>query len=245
VTVGFDNAGHHTGDVTGLGAIERGFGDGSGDVGDRIFGIIIDNSLLHGLAVSRSVLGRNSAWAGLSRSFGLVSAGGYWGGGRRTSIAVSVVVGVIARGVIFVGIIVIGDSHQGFGSGSLTGKLGNSRARELVGSVREGVDANTSVVILVGTREFDEFVGAGGSGLVTANIDLDARGVELSTSGLISQVKGDDLVTKEVPAASEVGRKVERMSLSVELVLLNPSTIALADFVDLEPLSLGSVELVT
>jgi len=76
VTVGFDDARHHTGDVTGLIVIERGFGDGSRDRGDVIVGIIIDNSLLHGIVVSRSVLGRNNTWAGLSGSLGLAGTGG-------------------------------------------------------------------------------------------------------------------------------------------------------------------------
>jgi hypothetical protein len=74
--------------------------------------------------------------------------------------------------------------------------------------------------------------------LVTTDVDLDTTGVELSASGLVSQVKGNDLVTNEVSTASEVRRKLERMGLSFELILLDPSTVALAGFGNLEPLSI-------
>ena len=65
VTVGFDQAGHHTGDVTGLEVI----GGGGRDRGDRIIGIIINSSLLR-VAASR-LLRRSNAWAGLSRNLGV------------------------------------------------------------------------------------------------------------------------------------------------------------------------------
>ena len=55
-------------------------------------------------------------------------------------------------------------------------ELRNSGTRELVGSVTENVDEDTGVVVR----------------------DRDTGEVELGTSGLISQVKGDDLVTKEL-----------------------------------------------
>jgi len=221
VTVGFDHASHHTGDVTGLGVIGRNFGGGSRDRGDRIIGIIINSSLLLGLAVSRPVLGGNGAWARLSGSLNLSSAGGDSRGGRRTSFVVGTLV-----------------------TGSLGSELRDSRTRELVGAIVEDVDEDTGVVILVGTRESDEFIGAGGSGLVTANVDLDAAGVELGTSGSVSQMKGDDLVTEEISTTSEIGRKTERMGLSIELIFLDPSTVALSGFSDLEPPSVRGVELV-
>ena len=62
----------------------------------------------------------------------------------------------------------------------------------------------------------DEFIGAGGAGLTTTDVDLDAGGVELGTSGLISQMKGDDFMTEEISTASKGGRKLERMGLSVD-----------------------------
>lgn len=234
MTVGFDNASHHTGEVTGLGVIERGFGNGSRDRGDNIVGIIIDSSLLGGVAVPRILLGRGGARAGL-RGLGLASIGGDWGGGRSIAIGIILVCRVIV-GLIDGGIVVVG-ARRG-------SELGNSGTGELVGGVGEGVDADAGVVVLVGTRESDEFVGTGGSGFVTADVDLDAAGVELGTSGLVTQMKSDNLVTEEIATTSEVGRKLEGVSLSVELILLNPSTVALADFVNLEPLSVRGIELV-
>ena len=197
MSVGFDNASHHTGDVTGFKVNERGGG------GDRIIGIIIDSSLLLGLAVSRSILGRDSAWAGLGGSLGLASARGDWRGGRRTSIVVG---SPIVGSPIVCNLVV----------GSIGSELRNSRTREVVGGAVKGIDEDTGIIVLVGARESDEFIGAGGSGLVTANVDLDTGGVELGTSGLISQMKGDDLVTEEISTAGEVGRKLERMGLSVD-----------------------------
>jgi len=226
VTVGFDHASHHTGDVTGLGVIESSFGDGMRDGGDRIIGVIVDISLLRGIAVPRPVLG---SWAGLSRSLSLAgTVGGDWRGGRGTSIVVGAIVSAASRHVV----------------GSLGSELRNSRTRELVGSVAEGVDKNTGVAVLVSTGESDELIWAGGSGLIAANVDLDAAGVELGASELRSQMKADNLVTEEISTAREVGRKLERMGLSVELILLDPSTVALTDFINLEPLSFRGVELV-
>ena len=190
----FDYAAHHTGDATGLRVIKRSFGDG----GDRIIGIIMGSSLLRGVAVSRRVLWRGSARAGLSRglSLGLAgTTGGDWRRGRRTSVVAGA-----GRHV----------------AGSLGCKLRNRGTRELVGSVAESVNEDTRVVVLVGTRESDKLIGAGGSGLTTTNVDLDTGRVELGASGLISQMKGDNLVTEEISTMSEVGRELEGMGLSVD-----------------------------
>ena len=182
----------------GLVVIERG---GNRVGGDRIVGVIV-NSSLRGIAVPRPVIGGNDAWAGLSMSLSLAGdagGGGGWRGGRRTSIVV---------GAIFSGVSCI--ARRG---GS---ELGNSRARELISSIVEGVDEDAGVGILVGTRELDEFAWAGSSRLITANVDLDTTGVELGTSGLISQMKSNDLMTEEISTVSEGGRKLERMGLSVD-----------------------------
>jgi len=200
VTVRFvsDQTTHHTGKVTGrLEVIQRRFGGGGGDRGrgDRIFGIIIDSSLLLGLAAARSaILGRGNAWTGL-RSLSLRT----FGGGGRRGRGIRVVVAIPTVGA------------RGLGS-----ELGNNGTRELVGSVGEGVDEDTGVIVLVGTRETNEFIGAGSSGLIAADVDLNAAGVELGTSGLVGQVKGDDLVTDQVSTAGESRRKSERMGLSVD-----------------------------
>lgn len=197
--VEFDYATHHTGDATGLRVIERSFGDG----GDRIIGIIMGSSLLRGVAVSRLALWRGWARAGLSRGLGLGLAsttGGDWGRGRRTSV----VAGTVVAG---------GGRHI---AGSLGCELRNRGTRELVGSGGESIDEDTRVVVLVSTRESDKLIGAGGSSLTTTNIDLDAGRVELGTSGLSSQMKGDNLVTEEISTMSEVGRELERMGLSVD-----------------------------
>jgi len=200
VIVGFvsDQATHHTGKVTGgLEVIQRCFGGGGGDRGrgDRIIGIIIDSSLLLGLAAARSaVLGRGNAWTGL-RSLSLRTLGG--GGGRGRGIRAVVAIPTVGA--------------RGLGS-----ELGNNGTRELVGSVGEGVDEDTGVSVLVGTRESNEFIGAGSSGLIAADVDLNAAGVELGTSGLVGQMKGNDLVTDQVSTASESRRKSERMGLSVD-----------------------------
>lgn len=195
MTVGFDDATHHAGDAMGLKVIKRGFGDGGRD---GVIGVIVDSSLLRGVAVSRLVLGRSDTWARFRRLSGLASTGGDWRGRRRASI-----VGTVRA------------RHIG-AVGSLGSELRNSRTGELVGSVGEGVDKDTGVSILVGTRESNELVGAGSSGLVTANVDLDAGGVKLGTSRLISQVKGDDLVTEKISTASEGRREREGMGLSVD-----------------------------
>ena len=199
MTVEFDQASHHTRDVTGLEVILRGFGGGNIGRGDKIVGIIIEISLLRGSAVFRIVLRRNGGWAGLSRSLSgtLVTfgRGGGRGRGRRTVPIVCIHV-VRARG--------------------LGSELGNSGTRELVGSIAESIDEDTRVVVRVGTRELDEFTGAGGAGLTTTDVDLDAGGVELSASGLISQMKGDNLMTEEISTASKGRRKLERMGLSVD-----------------------------
>jgi hypothetical protein len=252
VTVGFDHTSHNTGDVTGLRVVDGGFGDG----GNRIIGVIIDSSLLRRLAISR--LWRSNAWAGLSRGLGLglASTAGRdrdRRGGRRTSVLVGAVIasGIVAGAFIAGGIVastfiastvVAGAGHPS--SGTLGSELRNGGTGELVGSVAESVDEDTGVVVLVGTRESDEFIGAGGSGLTTANVELDAGGVELGASGLIRQMKTNDLMTKEVSTASEIGRELESMGLPVELILLDPTTVALAGFINLEPLSFGGVELV-
>ena len=197
MTVGFvsDQATHHPGEVTGLVVILRRFGGGNRGRGDRIIGIIIDSSLLLGLAASRfAILRRGNAWTGLG-SLGLRTLGG---GGRR------------GRGIGVVVAIPTSGATRGLGS-----ELGNNGSGEFVSSVAEGVDEDTGVIVLVGTREFDEFIGTGSSGLIAADVDLDAAGVELGTSGLVAQMKSNDLVTKEVSTASESRRKGERMSLSV------------------------------
>jgi len=226
VTVGFvsDQATHHPGEVTGLELVLRRFADGNRGRGDGIIGIIIDSSLLLGFAATGpAVFRRGGARAGL-RSLSL----GTLGGGRRRG-----------RGTIVVVAIPTGGATRGLGS-----ELRHGGTGEFVGSVGEGVDEDTGVIVLVGTGESDEFIGAGGTGLIAADVDLNAAGVELGTSRLVGQMKGNDLVTKEVSTASEGRRKRERMGLSVELVLLDPATIAFTDFVDLEPLSVGGVELI-
>ena len=197
MTVEFDQASHHTRDVTGLEVILRGFGDGNIGRGNKIVGIIIEISLLRGPAVFRIVLRGNGGWAGLSRSLSgtLVTFGRRGGRGRRTVPIVCIHV-VRARG--------------------LGSELGNSGTRELVGSIAESIDEDTRVVVRVCTRELDEFTGAGDAGLTTTDVDLDAGGVELCASGLISQMKGDDFMTEEISTASKGGRKLERMGLSVD-----------------------------
>jgi hypothetical protein len=226
VTVGFvsDQATHHTGKVTGLEVILRRFGGGNRGRGDRIIGVIIDGSLLLGLAATGPVISRRgNAWTG----FGSLSLRALGGGGRRRR-GIGVVVAIPTVG-----------ATRGLGS-----ELRNSGTGEFVGSVGEGVDEDTGVIVLVGTGEFDEFFGAGGAGLIATDVDLNTASVELGTSRLVGQMKGDDLVTKEVSTASEGRRKRERMGLSVELILLDPATIAFTGFIDLEPLSVGGVELV-
>jgi len=197
----FDQATHDTGEVTGLVVFLRGFGGRSGGRGDRIqqgkIGIIIGSSLLLGLAASRTaVLRRGNARTGL----GSLSLGALRGGGRRGRGIVVVVVTIPTVGA----------------TGGLGSELGNSGTWEFVGSFGEGVDEDTGVIVTVGTGESDELIGAGSSGLVAADFDLDAAGVELGTSGLVGQMKGNDLVTKEVSTASERRRKRERMGLSVD-----------------------------
>ena len=44
----------------------------------------------------------------------------------------------------------------------------------------------------------------------------------------------DDLVTKELSAASEVRRELEGMSLPVELILFDPGPLRFTDFGNLE-----------
>lgn len=201
MTVGFvsDQATHNAGEVTGLEVILgrfRGGSRGNRGGGDRIIGIIIDSSLLLGLAAARpGVLRRGNAWTGL----GSLSLRALGGGGRRGR-GTSVVVAIPTVG-----------ATSGLGSELRKGGTG-----EFVGSVGEGVDEDTGVIVLVGTGESDEFTGAGGSGLIAADLDLDAARVELCTSGLVGQMKGDDLVTKEVSTARKGRRKGERMGLSVD-----------------------------
>lgn len=178
----------------GLEVVVRGLEGGKRDGADRIVGIIMGSSLLRGVTVSRLVLGRDNSWAGLSGSLGLaIALGGRGRGGR---------------GITTVGIVV---RARALGS-----ELRNGRARELVGSVAEGVDEDTRIGVLVGTRESDEFIWAGGSGLATTDVDLDAAGVELGTARLIGQMKGDDLVTEEISTMSQVGGKLEGVGLSVD-----------------------------
>jgi len=182
----------------GLEVILRRFGGGNRGRGDRIIGIIVDSSLLLGLAVSRpAFLRRSKAWAGLGGGLGLSSStvgrGGRGGRGIGTAVGISTV-----------------------GARALGRKLGNSGTGEFVGSVGEGVDEDTGITVTVGTGESDELIRTGGSGLAAADVDLDAAGVELGTSGLVGQMKGDDLVTDEISTASEVGRELERMGLSVD-----------------------------
>ena len=213
----FDQASHHTGHVTGLRVIEGSFG--GGNVGDRIIRVIIGSSLLRGLAIPGTFRRRSNTRAGLNRSLRLATrlastAGGNWRGGRgrRTSVFV---------GAIGLGTVVVGVSRHVFRVSRHVirrrgSELRNSGTRELVGSVTESVDEDTGVVVLVGTRESDKFIGAGRSLLATTDFDLDAGGVELGASRLISQVKADDLVTEEISAASEGRRELEGMGLSVD-----------------------------
>ena len=143
----------------------RGFGRWKWVGGD---GIIIDGSLLLGLAAPRPATGRDNAWAGLSGSHSHASTARGSGIRRRGTIL------AIGRRV--------GRAIRRVGPGS---ELGNRGTREVVGVIGEGVDKDTGVVVGVGTRELDKFIGAGCPGLVTADFDLDAGGVELGTSGLI------------------------------------------------------------
>jgi hypothetical protein len=57
-------------------------------------------------------------------------------------------------------------------------------------------------------------------------------------------MKGNDLMAENVSTAGEVGRKPESVRLSIELILLDPSTIALTNFGNLEPLGVRGIELV-
>lgn len=201
MTVGFDHASHHAGDVTGHIVIKRSFGGRNGDGGDIVIEVVVDSSLLRGLALSRPILVSGNAWAWLSRSLCLASAlGRYWRGGRRTSIGAGIAIVGTGRHIAV----------------SPRSELRNSRTREVIGSVREGIDEDTGIVVLVGTRKLNEFTGTGGSGLITANLDLDAGGVELGASRLIGQMKSDNLVTEEISTTSEGGRKLERMGLPVD-----------------------------
>ena len=201
--VRFEQTTHHTGHVTGE-VITRLFGDGRWGGGDRIIRVIKYGSLLCGFAAFRAIGG--SAWARLNRGFGLAATrGGDWThggdgalgrcrGGRRGPIVVTgAAVGSIAR----------------------SRELRDSRTGEVIGSVGEGVDEDTGVIVRVSTGEFDKFIGAGGSGLVTANIELHTCGVELGTAGLVSQMQGNDLVAKKISTGGQVGREGERVSLSV------------------------------
>ena len=52
--------------------------------------------------------------------------------------------------------------------------------------------------------------------MAATDVDLDAAGVELGTSGLIGQMQSDDLVAEEIPTVSQGGRKREGMGLSVD-----------------------------
>lgn len=218
---GSEHTSHHTGDVTGE-VIATGFGDGRRSLRDRTIQLVEYGSLLCGFATSR-VLGSN-ARAGLSRGFGLANTLG----GDRT-------LGWRRRGRGGTGIVV--------GSITRSRELRNSRSGEGIGIVVEGVDEDSGVIVRVSTGEFDKFIGAGGSGLVTTDRDLCACGVELGTSGLVGQMQGDDLVAKEIPTGGQVGGEGERVSFSVKLILLDPSRRALTNFGDLEPLSVGGVEL--
>ena len=61
----------------------------------------------------------------------------------------------------------------------------------------------------------NEFIRTRDSCLVTTDVNLNTARVELGTSKVICQMEGDDLVTEEVSAGSEGGRKRKRMGLSV------------------------------
>jgi len=164
------------------------FGGGSRGGGDRIVGIVIDSSLLLGPAAARPV----TRWRGDARA-GLRSISLAWTLGGRGRRGRGVVAAIVTTAIVR----------------ARRSELGNGGAWECVGSIGEGVDEDTGISIRVGTGESDEFIGTGGSGLAAADIDLDAAGVELGTSGLVGQMKGDDLVTEEVSTASEVGRELE------------------------------------
>jgi len=123
--------------------VEGGVAGGSRDRGERIFGIIMNSSLLLGIAAG-FVLGNLGftawagawAWAGLSGSL----AGAGWD--RRGRWRIGTVVRSIAASVTVIRTVV----------GRRGSELRNGRTRELVGRVVEGVDEDTGVVVLVSTR---------------------------------------------------------------------------------------------
>jgi uncharacterized protein YjbI with pentapeptide repeats len=169
---------------------------------------VVGSAIIGGALIGSGFIG--SAVVGGAVLSGTIVGGAVLGGAVFSS---TIVDSAIVGGAVISGAIVGGtDRHVR----SLGCELGNSGTRELVGSVSESVDEDTGVAVLVGTREFDELVGAGGSGLSTTNLDLDTGGVELGASGLISQMKAENLVTEEISTASETGRELERMRLSVD-----------------------------
>lgn len=131
---------------------------------------------------------------------------------------------------------VTGTSDQG--SNLRTGHLvigGEAAVNTLAG--------DTGVRILVGPREGYELASLGDAILVTTDLDLRARRVEL---GFGSQVQSNDFMTEEVVSRSQVRGEGERNGGAVHDVLLEPLTFALlASFMDLEPFSISGIELVT
>ena len=83
--------------------------------------------------------------------------------------------------------------------------------RVYVGGVAKRIEKDALVTGLVGTGEFNEVIGVGGSSLVTAHVDLETTWVELGVTG--RQMQGDDLVTDEISTMSKLGRKFKRMGL--------------------------------
>lgn len=140
-----------------------------------------------------------------------------------------------------------GTGRRGGGSRGSAGsrESGDPGAGEVVLSAAEEVAEDAGVVVAVGTGEGDELA-LGTSGLGAADDELGAAGVELGTLRGAGNVQGEDLVADEVVAGSEVIGELDGGEGAVHEVALEPLSVGLlAALSDLEPASVGSVELVT
>ena len=75
---------------------------------------------------------------------------------------------------------------------------------------------DTRIAVTVTSRECDFLAGRRGSLTISANADLSATGIELSTAFAGGKMEGDDLVTNEIIPGLEITGKIDRDRLPVD-----------------------------
>lgn len=103
---------------------------------------------------------------------------------------------------------------------------------------------NARIIVLVRSGKADEILFLGHSVLIATNLHLRARWVELCPVSFICEVKGKDLMTKEIISCFEVRRnlKIERFSC-LEIGLIPVSAVLLPLLINLEPLGSRGIEI--